>query len=973
MRRSDLSPHAPTPAPQSPQRHHRHHQQQQETAAASRSPTRGRTTSSCHASSSGIVSGNQTLPSSPGSSQDNAIILSPDASPSPGHAGVPSSIEDGSDVVVLPEGAGATDYHEQEQNVQKASSATTQNSGQTETFAAPQQLHRASSNGAAAEATNHSPLPITEASQASGHSGTDSADLLFDHAHTSMPTVSGVSEVSRSSTSANQPFTASSKTKSPSAEACPPSRLSTTAASHHADQTTPNAARSSSFSPRLSQSVQGISYNERSTSSMPAPSTSASPFWTPAHDRVLTAAIQRWGLAFDAVQAEFNTSSTDKRSLKALKIRWRTLVLFSDPTPQLEAAMRVAAGKRPDGPVPWTKAELEIVRQGLAAGKSSSDIYDEYMRQFPVSTRSKAAVQGKASSLRKAESESGEGEDQQGDGDVQGFSQEGEGHDAAEDAEMAGESSLAAPRGPSPSTAQQQKQGPVASRAPAHDEDLIPDDEDEAFETESLMAVEEAQPESQAAEEAQAESQAAEDRQQEDNPAEDQQSNDLRGAGEASPSPLMLSMDPPPHAPTPSLQQQQQQASHAPSRSPVLGQGGTPATFGLSPSQLAQPRLDTPPEAAIDSPLNGMPSLSHDPASGQDSNSLLPTTYTGALLWNEAQDDLLVAAVERHGLAFEQVQQTFLSSGGYDRTIDSLRYRWRCIANRPQPKANVAAAIEAAAAYQRPQRPLPHNAWTAAEVDVLRQGMQQKKRMADLVDDYAATFPTSKRSRRAVEARVCHLRSEGLDVVDGDGVEGGGLSQEEEGMGHGQQSPLSAIGTQSRFRGQRYEADVDEDEAFGTDSAMADSDQQLAARAFPSPFGFAPTESNQQLLESRPSPCYLNVRISYEPNGVRVDGVFPGLEILVYSPDKVRLVVGDPMSQVPAAKFSSTDEQPAFHLRVEHDGGVRGLIVPQGTTMNVSLVSGADDGQWGRGGSGKKAVLTRVVGPCAWTASLVMY
>lgn len=974
MRRSDPSAHAPTPGPQPPRsRHHlQQQQQQQQPASASRSPTHGRTTSSSHASSSGIVSGNQALPSSPGSSQDNAIILSPDASPSPGHAGVPSSFADGSDVVVLPEGPATKDYHEQKQNVQQASSATTQNSGQRESFAAPQQLHQSSSNGAAAEATHHSPRPITEVSKGAGRSGTHNAGLLLNHARAATPPVSGVSEASRSPTSANQPFAASSKSKSPLGEAGLSSRTCATAASQHTDQTTLEAARSLSLSPRLSQSVQGMRSSLQRPSSMPAPSTSGSPFWTAAHDRLLTSAVQRWGLAFDAVQMEFNTSSNDTRSLKALKIRWRTLVLFSNHTPQLEAAMRVAAGKRPDGPVPWTKAELEIVRQGLAKGKSSSDIYDEYMRIFPVSTRSKAAVQGKASSLRKAESESGEGEDEQGGGDGEGFSQGGESHNDAEDAEMAGESSLAAARSPSPSTGQQQKQGPAASRAPAHDEDLIPDDEDEAFETESLMAVEDPQHESQAVEEAQLENQAVESQQQEDDPAEDQQSDDLRGAGEGSPSLLMLSMDPPPHAPTPSLQPQQQQGDHAPSRGLAHGQAGTSATTNLAPSQLAQPRLDLPPEAAIDFPPNDMPSLPHDPASGQGSDSLLPTTYTGALLWSEAQDDLLAAAVERHGLAFEEVQRTFLSSGGYDRTIDSLRYRWRGIANRPKPKANIAAAIEAAAAYERPQRPLPHNAWTAAEVDLLRQGMQQKKRMAELIDDYAATFPTSKRSRRAVEARVWHLRSEGLDVVDGDAVEGGGLSLEEEGMGHGLQF-LSAMGAQSRFGGQSYDAEVDEGEAFGADSVTADSDQQLAAHASPSPFGFARTENNQQPLESRPSPCYLNVRISYEPNGVRLDGVFPGLEILVLSPDKVRLVVGDPTSQIPAAKFSSIEEQPAFHLRVEPDEGVRGLIVPQGTTMNVTLVPGADDGQWGRGGSGKKAVQTRVVGPCSWTVTLVMY
>ena len=118
---------------------------------------------------------------------------------------------------------------------------------------------------------------------------------------------------------------------------------------------------------------------------------------------------------------------------------------------------------------------------------------------------------------------------------------------------------------------------------------------------------------------------------------------------------------------------------------------------------------------------------------------------------------LLAAAIQRHGLAWDKVKQSYQDSSGCERTTAALQQQWRCIARRHKPKGVIAAAIKVADAYQRPLR---RGMWTPAEVDVLRQGMAQTKRVREICDDYEDKFPTSKRSRRAVQAKIEQMRAD---------------------------------------------------------------------------------------------------------------------------------------------------------------------------------------------------------------------
>lgn len=102
-----------------------------------------------------------------------------------------------------------------------------------------------------------------------------------------------------------------------------------------------------------------------------------------------------------------------------------------------------------------------------------------------------------------------------------------------------------------------------------------------------------------------------------------------------------------------------------------------------------------------------------------------------------------------------------------------------------------------------------------------------------------------------------------------------------------------------------------------------------ASRVHPSA-SFAPPITADQRLQAPSIDLDLAVGISYEENGVRIDGCVPGLEIRVFSTTCVK--ISGP------GHTAGKSEQPAFHLRVVDGGGAVGVRLPHGTTQSIRLV-----------------------------------
>lgn len=106
----------------------------------------------------------------------------------------------------------------------------------------------------------------------------------------------------------------------------------------------------------------------------------------------------------------------------------------------------------------------------------------------------------------------------------------------------------------------------------------------------------------------------------------------------------------------------------------------------------------------------------------------------------------------------------------------------------------------------------------------------------------------------------------------------------------------------------------------------------------------------------------LSLSVNYEPNGVRISNVIPGLEVLVFSRKSVKLSLSDPTSSFTTSPSSSFEEQPAFHLKVLSDGSVQAVRSPLGASLGAGLARKED------GGVGTMA---RCVGVDGFSVSLI--
>lgn len=469
---------------------------------------------------------------------------------------------------------------------------------------------------------------------------------------------------------------------------------------------------------------------------------------------------------------------------------------------------------------------------------------------------------------------------------------------------------------------------------------------------------------------------------------------------------------------------------------PRQANGNTSDAEARKRTSLAPARDDAAPSSSS-TPLE--PSRVSKVSDRSDQRSISPplVTLAGARLWTPDQERLLAAAIQRHGLEWDKVKHCYQDSAGYERTIAALQQQWRCISRRPKPKGVVAAAIKVADAYQRPLR---RGMWTLAEVDVLRQGMGQKKRIREICDDYEDKFPKSKRSRRAVQAKIEQMRAD--DKVEANthatlrshiSVHTHHPSTRASYPGHERSAspPLRPHGRQPDYAAGMFsnnphawsQHDVDlllatvpryytgtiqwqkVTARFNLSSDKKRSDRALAARWHA--LGYT-NEDAQRLAEgrggraikseqprltskvqrrhqarvqtyeeepdnggvfstaevshqgvkqdghapfhlpstSRPQPLPtstslmlspLNVKITYEPEGIRLEGVFPGLEIMVFSPTCVKITTTG-QDTAPGANQSFEEIYPAFHLKCVELGGVQAVVVPPGTTMSATLV-----------------------------------
>lgn len=134
---------------------------------------------------------------------------------------------------------------------------------------------------------------------------------------------------------------------------------------------------------------------------------------------------------------------------------------------------------------------------------------------------------------------------------------------------------------------------------------------------------------------------------------------------------------------------------------------------------------------------------------------------------------------------------------------------------------------------------------------------------------------------------------------------------------------------------------LQEYEAYNEDSLITFAShhqyraEERAPRIHPSA-SLSPLFTTGQHLHAAPIDSNFAVGISYEQNGVRIDGCVPGLELMVFSATCVQ--ISGP------GHTTAKSEQPAFHLKVVDGGGVVGVRLPQGTMQSIKLVPRQEEG-----------------------------
>lgn len=283
--------------------------------------------------------------------------------------------------------------------------------------------------------------------------------------------------------------------------------------------------------------------------------------------------------------------------------------------------------------------------------------------------------------------------------------------------------------------------------------------------------------------------------------------------------------------------------------------------------------------------------------------------------------------------------------------------------------------------------------WSSEEVQVLRQSLRQHPGIPGsypaIYEQFHKTFPTSTRTRSALRLKcetmigLAARRDEYQSTDDGEGDSGeesergagkrgakraGGLVEK---VGNVTKRPVNKTprlyyddgegaraSPRAASRGERV---VRSSRATGSPRATRGPRAMSSARATRTPphdheacsrQAHEPdntTWTRQAHDPSVPLDYGLAVSVTYHASGILVTGIFPGLEVLVFSPTCVQL-------KSAADLADSYEGQPAFHLKVAEDGSVQAVVTPPGATMGVrsmpeegQRVGGAREGAAVRG------------------------
>lgn len=118
---------------------------------------------------------------------------------------------------------------------------------------------------------------------------------------------------------------------------------------------------------------------------------------------------------------------------------------------------------------------------------------------------------------------------------------------------------------------------------------------------------------------------------------------------------------------------------------------------------------------------------------------------------------------------------------------------------------------------------------------------------------------------------------------------------------------------------------------------VAPSGPQLSSFPLHTAAGPQQPQTSHSILDT------LSLSVDYEPNGVRISNVIPGLEVKVFSRKSVKVSLPE-SSSFTTSPSSSFEEQPAFHLKVLHDGSVQAVRSPPGASLGAGLARKEDGG-----------------------------
>lgn len=375
---------------------------------------------------------------------------------------------------------------------------------------------------------------------------------------------------------------------------------------------------------------------------------------------------------------------------------------------------------------------------------------------------------------------------------------------------------------------------------------------------------------------------------------------------------------------------------------------------------------DEDEESQVDQDEHEDDEYQHVQDDGEDHNAAASSQATSEKFrqdfWSREDDEVFSAILARNTntrngrIRWKSVESDFAKSRARPRTLKALKNR-RVTLDKMQQEGTTAANMadtSAASASTSTAHPLLRPSkkrkrktyrragpWDDAEIEVLRESLSRQpsglKTRSRVFADYFRAFPCSKRTQDAVGIQCRLLAGRVRPIIgQGEGGEAGeGVDDDDDDDYHG-----------------TLEEEESDDDTPGQNEEDSDDEDDVV-------MGSRRKRGRVKQADG------LDFSIDYEATGIRVEGCFPGLEIMVFSPTSVRFKTTSRSKSASAASTSSSKHQPAFHMRCVGEGGVQAMRMPQGATITASPGAGKQ-----RGGRGV-AVKTEVRGLDGFTLLLV--